>query len=132
MPLIRRQKLFPIDAERSFVTPRDLRRWLGDDLLESFPCFIAAEGLRKRLAQSGLSGCRFDAVEVSKSDLFEEIHPDRELPEFAWLRVVGRPAIDDFGLSSDHRLVVSQRALDVLKSFRLDHCDTEEYEVPAR
>jgi hypothetical protein len=106
--------------------------WLGDDLIESFPSFIATRGLRERLAESGLSGCQFDDVEVSKSDIFQEIHPDRELPEFAWLKVVGRAGMDDFGLSPDHRLVVSQRGLDVLKSFKLDHCDTEQYEVPAR
>jgi len=106
--------------------------WLGDDLLESFPCFIVTKALRERLTQSGLSGCQFEDAEVSKSDLFEEIHPDRELPEFAWLKVLGRAGVDDFGLSPDHRLVVSQRALDALKSFKLDNCDTEEYAVPAR
>ena len=106
--------------------------WLGDDLLESFPCFIVTKGLRKRLGEAGLSGCQFDGVEVSKSDLFEEIHPDRGLPEFVWLKAVGRAGIDDVGLSPDHRLVVSQRALEILKTFKLDHCDTEEYEVRAR
>jgi hypothetical protein len=106
--------------------------WLGDDLLESFPCFIVTKGLRERLAESGLSGYLFDDAEVSRSDLFEEIHSDRELPEFAWLKIVGHAGIDDFGLSSDHRLVVSQRALDVLKSFKLDNCDTEKYDVSAR
>jgi hypothetical protein len=106
--------------------------WLGDDLLESFPSFIVTKSLCERLVQSGLRGCQFDHAEVSKSDLFEEIHPDRELPEFAWLKIVGRAGVDDFGLSPDHRLVVSQRALDILKSLKLDNCDTEEYQVPAR
>jgi hypothetical protein len=106
--------------------------WLGDDLLESFPCFIVTKGLSEQLAKSELSGFRFDQVDVSKSDLFEEIHRVREMPEFAWLKIVGRAGADDFGLSPDHRLVVSQRALDVLKVVKLDNCDTEEYEVPSR
>ncbi len=59
--------------------------WLGDDLLESFPCFMVTKGLRERLAESGLSGYLLDDAEVSASDLFEEIHPDQELPE-SWSR----------------------------------------------
>jgi hypothetical protein len=44
--------------------------------------------------------------------------------------IVGRAGIDDFGLSADRRLVVSQRALNVVRSFNLDNCDTEESRVP--
>jgi hypothetical protein len=103
--------------------------WLGDDLLEAFPCFIVTRALGQRLAAAGLTGFTLDDAEVSMSDLFEEVHPDRELPGFAWLKVLGRPGTDDLGLSLDHRLVLSQRALDVLKPFKVEHCDIEPYEA---
>jgi hypothetical protein len=37
-----------------------------------------------------------------------------------WLQVTGRAGRDDFGLAADLRLVISERALDVLKGLQLD------------
>jgi hypothetical protein len=33
------------------------------------------------------------------------------LPEFVWLKIIGEAASDDFGMASDLRLIVSDRAL---------------------
>ncbi len=44
--------------------------WLGDDILESFPCYIVTEQLRKGIESEGLTGINFDEVLVSKSELF--------------------------------------------------------------
>lgn len=102
--------------------------WLGDDLLESFPCYIVTARLREGLESAGTSGCTFDDVEVSKSDTFEELYPGRELPTFYWLRVEGGAGADDFGIAADHRLVASERILDLIKAnYRLNQCDIEPY-----
>jgi hypothetical protein len=66
-------------------------------------------------------------VEVSKSEQFVDYHGDQSLPEFVWLDIVGTCARDDFGFHKNGRLVVSQAALDVLKSGRLDHCEVEAF-----
>ena len=101
--------------------------WLGDNLLESFPCFIITESLAKKLLESKLTGTTFAPVSVTKSEEFVELHPHISLPKFLWLKVEGSAGIDDFGLSVDHRLVVSQAALDVLRTAQLDNADIEKY-----
>jgi hypothetical protein len=106
----------------------ELKIWLGDDLLDSFPCFIVTEKLRSLIASNSPSGCEFDEVEISTSDEFNQLYPDRRLPSFYWLKVTGQPGIDDFGISKDYTLIVSSRILEVMSQACLDNCDIEEYE----
>ena len=89
--------------------------WLGDELLESTPCYIVSERLAQLIEQDKLSGVEFDEVEITISDLFRDIYPNRQLPKFVWLKVNGIPGQDDFGIASGLRLVVSERAINVLK-----------------
>ena len=89
--------------------------WLGDELLESTPCFIVSERMAQQIRTARLIGASFDDVEVTTSDQFKDLHPNRQLPKFVWLRVEGRPGRDDFATAPDGRLVVSERALEVLK-----------------
>ncbi len=103
--------------------------WMGDDVLESFPCYIATTKLAGSLKQAGMTGVEFDEVKVSKSEQFEEMYPNRELPTFVWLRIIGQAGEDDFGLTNDNRLVVSERALNRMKEFRLDNCEVVQYEA---
>lgn len=90
--------------------------WLGDAILESFPCFIATSTAKQELQAVGSTGARFDQVEVTTSDQFRELYPNRQLPEFVWLKVEGKPGRDDLGIAPDGRLVVSERTLDVLRA----------------
>ena len=101
--------------------------WLGDVLLESFPCFIATEGAKEKLQFEGLTGVRFGEVEISTARPFNELYPERELPRFVWIRIEGKPSEDDFGIASDARLVVSERALKVLKHLGIAHAIINEY-----
>jgi hypothetical protein len=43
----------------------------------------------------------FDDVEVTVSDQFNELHPDRKLPPFAWLKPEGKAGQDDHGTVAD-------------------------------
>jgi hypothetical protein len=100
--------------------------WLGDELLESSSCFIVTRRLAGILQSRGLSGYELKAVEVSTSQQFQEYSSDRQLPDFAWLWVTGRPRNDDVAMDVDGRLVVSERALDALKATQLDHCEVSD------
>jgi hypothetical protein len=95
--------------------------WLGDELLESTPCYIASERLARGIEKAGLKGVSFDAVEVTKSEQFEELYPGRVLPKFVWLKVDGTAGQDDFGIAPGLRLVVSERAFELLKEAGLSH-----------
>lgn len=105
----------------------DFDVWLGDDLLEAFPCFIVSQRLAEALNKSRLTGYELRDVEISVSDMFRELDPVPELPPFAWLYVTGRPGEDDFGLDHEGRLVVSDTAIRILRTLNFDNGDVQEY-----
>ncbi|WP_378919867.1 hypothetical protein [Mesorhizobium kowhaii] len=107
----------------------EFQGWFGDVLLESFPCFIVTEGAKSALLEIGISGVTFSPVEVSTSDLFEEMQPDQRLPPFVWLKVDGDAGRDDFGIANDYRLVVSERVLDALKPLGISNALIEPFEA---
>lgn len=99
--------------------------WLGDDLLTTHPVFFVTQDMASKIGAAKLSGCAFAPMTVKRSELFDDLHEDDplELPAFVWLKVHGQAGVDDFGLTSKAGLVVSDRALSVLKSGSLEHCD---------
>lgn len=102
--------------------------WLGDCILETFPCFIIVGDAKKSIEKECLSGIFFEDVFITKSEFFEEMYPRRELPKFYWAKITGRAGVNDIGLSNDFRLVVSQKGLDVLKSHNIDNALISNYE----
>lgn len=96
--------------------------WLGDDLLTSFPVYLVTARVREALEGLQPTGCRLETLTVTKSTQFMEGHFALVLPQMWWLRITGAAGVDDFGMSNDHSLVVSQRVLDCLRRFHLDHC----------
>ncbi|WP_031530690.1 hypothetical protein [Dyadobacter crusticola] len=101
--------------------------WLGDDLISSFPVFLVTERLANEIERLDLTGYLFDNLEVSTSKQFEILYPNQKLPKFKWLKVVGLPCKDDFGISSDQRLVVSASGLNCLRLYSLQYCDIEAF-----
>ncbi|PTM53271.1 hypothetical protein [Desmospora activa] len=100
----------------------DFVNWLVDELLEAAAAFIVTEGMAKRLNQANLSGYNLDDVEVILSPEDEELIGQGQLPKFLWLRITGMAESDDFGLSSESDLVVSERALQVLCEGHIENC----------
>lgn len=101
--------------------------WPDDDLITSFPCYIVSARLKDALASLKPTGCEFATAGVSKSEQFMELYPNRELPEFTWLKVKGRAGADDFGISGDYRLVVSERVMRCLRKFNMNNCIIKKY-----
>ncbi len=102
--------------------------WGGDVLLESCPCFIVTESAKKKLQSIYATGIRFDKVEVTTSELFQQLVPDLELPKFFWLQIDGKPGQDDFGICKDPGLVISERALEVLRGLGISNALVTPYE----
>ena len=101
--------------------------WHGSDLIESFPCFCVTNDLRNRIDASGLQGYAFDSAKVTVSEIFKELYPECKLPIFYWLRVCGVAGKDDFGLSGEHRLIISEATLHVLGKGKLSECRIKRY-----
>lgn len=107
--------------------------WLGDEIIESTPCFIVSDELKRKIEKSELNGYKFQDVEISLSDEFMEIYPDRDMPEFKRLIPNGSVSVDgetynkwsgeDFNLSDKSYLVVSEKALDILNEHNIENCD---------
>jgi hypothetical protein len=94
--------------------------WLGDDLVESFPCFLATERLAEGIDAAGLTGVTWALVQVEKSEQAEMFFPDIILPAWRWMRLGGNAA-DDFWADASAVLHVSDRALQVLRQFHVEH-----------
>jgi hypothetical protein len=105
--------------------------WLGDEILESFPCFIVSAALAADLRRHHLTGHSLGSVEISTSSQFEELHPNTTLPPFEWLRVNGHAGKDDFGLDTVSRLIVSPQALSLLVQHELRHAILSPYPTDA-
>jgi hypothetical protein len=110
--------------------------WLGDELLESTPCFIITNNLMNGLLAQEFTGFEIQKCEISKSDEFIDLHPDKQLPDFVRLLPLGKICITerkydswsnhDFCLSQRGELVVTRRVLDFLKKYSISYCDVTE------
>ncbi len=101
--------------------------WLGDCLVESFPCFVVTESAITDLREEGITGMEDSDVEVSTTDEFHELYPNRKIGRWKWLRAIGVPGEDDLATTDSSRMVASERAIQILKRHGLKHCDLEEY-----
>jgi hypothetical protein len=106
--------------------------WPRDPLIEAVACYIVTELLREKIEALHPTGVSFGLVEISKSGQFEDLYPNFALPKFVWLQVSGKAGQDDFGLSTTHSLVVSERVLSLLKEAGMSHCDVAEFDAVER
>ncbi|MCC7530741.1 MAG: hypothetical protein IT342_19615 [Candidatus Melainabacteria bacterium] len=111
----------------------EMDRWPKDDIVEALATYAVTERLANQLKQSSLTGFSLDEVEVTTSEAFEEwrhLHAGEVVPQFYWLKVHGKPGVDDFGLISgpcELPLIVSDRAMNLLKQCNLNVCEIENY-----
>jgi hypothetical protein len=106
--------------------------WDGDFLLKTSPCFIVARQLADALRERRVSGVEFDFVEISENSQFRIFCKDRDLPQFEWMKVIGKLDVDDVVSSGFGQLTVSEKALEVIRSFPLNNCEVYEFDkVPS-
>lgn len=106
----------------------EIEDWLGNDLMESYPCFIITESLKEGLEKSKFTGYdSIEEIEVKKAEYFENNYQlDKEVPKFYWLKVNGISSKDDFSISNDnalklHKILISDAVLEFLrKDFKID------------
>lgn len=100
--------------------------WFGDDLVTASPVFCVTQRLKEGLEESLLSGIlSFDNIEITKTENFEELYPNKELPNFFLLRIKDGGRRDDIGIESGD-LIISEKALDFIRSYNLSEAEVEE------
>ena len=105
----------------------ELEGWLGDDLVQSFPCYLVTKKLQATLTAIHPTGLSFAVADVSASETFKDLNQEVKFPALTWLKVDGAPGKDDFGLTTDARLVVSDHVLQQMQTTQLSHCDVVEF-----
>jgi hypothetical protein len=89
-----------------------------DDLIQSFPVFLATSPLKSALDAAGMRGITWREAAISHGDFYDEVSGGDSV-SYLWL-VPGEPG-DDCWIE-EMMLVVSDRMMDVLRSACLDDC----------
>ena len=95
-----------------------------DTIIESFPAFAIDSSMAQLASQREWTGMTLARARVEASSELAR-RTNCVLPSFVWLQVTGQAGVDDFGISTDHRLVVSGDVLCSLRSRRLERCVIE-------
>jgi hypothetical protein len=76
---------------------------------------------------SGIAG--YETFQLELSEIFLSMHAPEELPEFRWMKVKGKPFVDD--VSSTYygglynQLIISEKLWEVLIEFNLGNSSIE-------
>jgi hypothetical protein len=100
---------------------------LDDAIIAHFPVWVVTAAAKSAIEAAALSGASFDDVQISESANYEALWADRKLPQYAWLKVHGKAGHDDFG-TRESKLVVSDRALKLLRTLGIPNAGVEAYE----
>lgn len=88
--------------------------------MQTFPCFLVVRSVANELRGSALSGFRLAEAIVSEASEFQDINPGGVLPDLVWLEIDGTPGLDDFAITEKGQLIVSERALELLRANTLN------------
>lgn len=102
-----------------------LEDWLGDDLVECFPCYLVTENLKNLLEKSKLSGFEFYDVEITLDEyFFENFRLAIDLPTFYWFKVIEKD--QDVFIDDNLKLNVSNFFLSFIKkNASIKHMDID-------
>ncbi len=104
----------------------EVEGWTGDALLESFPCYLVSPLLAEELEAGSLTGAQLADAEVTIAPGAEDV-VDTAVLGFRWLQPRGAPGRDDVAADDKARLIVSDRALAVLRRHPLENCLIEQW-----
>lgn len=93
-----------------------LEDWLGDDLMECYPCYIATEELKTNLENTEFTGFEFVHMIVTIDDNFKENYQlDKPLPNFYQMKIVGVEGRYDIFIGESNVLSIENQFLNYLQ-----------------
>lgn len=107
--------------------------WQGDELLSTHPCFIVTESLQNDIISNGLTGVKFRNITMTFSDEFYDICGNIKVPRF--VQIICNDLYEDnaenlhndFYVNKYKEIIVSEKALSVLKQHNINVCAIEKY-----
>ena len=103
--------------------------WSGEPLFVDVPHFFVRRSVADVLRKAALTGFEAIDVETIKSrDYNEESAQGRQPEPVCLLKVTGQAGADDFGLQCKVRLIVSDRALTLLREHGLVRARVEDHD----
>ncbi|WP_353649888.1 hypothetical protein ABLG96_02680 [Nakamurella sp. A5-74] len=112
----------------------EIETWMGGELLRTYPVYVATDRFVEMVTANGLTGFATDTAEVTVSEQGREFMIEKgkstDIPHFQWFKVVGTRGRDDFSTVAGRDLVVSQRALDVIRPLLGPDHDIERTDQP--
>lgn len=113
----------------------ELESWPEDDLIEAtIQGYAGTRALADAIQSAGLTGVIFDRLDMTKGDqfwLWENEHQGETIPEYLWFKFPGLAGVEDFGMihaAVAFPLTVSEKALTVLKRFKIENCRIEDFD----
>jgi len=117
----------------------ELTSWPEDDLIVAMiQGYAGTTRLAEAITAAGLTGIEFGSLEMIEGDQFwikKKHHQGETIPEYCWFRFTGTHCVDDFGLIPlpvFPSLVVSDRALTLLRSFKFTNADVYDFDIHAQ
>lgn len=107
--------------------------WQGDELLSTHPCFIVTESLQNDIISNGLTGVKFRDIAMTFSDEFYDICGNIKVPRFVQIicndlyENSAENLHNDFYVNKYKEIIVSEKALSVLKQHKINMCAIEKY-----
>ena len=93
----------------------NLENWWGDDLLTSFPEYMATDALKEALEISEFTGFSFHDMEITHDVYFDYNYQlGRPLPKFWWMKITGQAGKDDLYIYKGD-LFISEPLLNFIK-----------------
>ncbi len=95
-----------------------LEDWLGDDLMECYPCYIVTQRLKDKLEiNNKLTGFKFSDMEVIKDEYFDDNYQlSRPIEKFYWMKIVGKKNINDVFIGDSYSLYASKEFINFLRA----------------
>ncbi|GAB3566769.1 hypothetical protein GCM10027405_26320 [Arthrobacter alkaliphilus] len=109
-----------------------LEDWFGEDIVTMAPGFAVTRRLANSLSESGLTGFELRDMYLSISTDGTEamIRKGAQIPDLVWLDLVGEYGQADFFLDRViPDMIVSERALGLLRQFKLGDANIEDHMV---
>lgn len=95
--------------------------WLGDSIVQSFPCYLVVRSLAQSMSSAGLSGFSIASAVISEASEFREFNPEGELPDLVWLIPDGVPGVHDVAVNEKGHLIASETFVSMINCAGFRH-----------